>query len=309
MRIKVIINGKLGGRRAQSLSHKISSLLGSTTTSITTTQFPGHARELARIACEEGFDTIIAGGGDGTVNEIVNGIVGCNIALGIIPIGTANDLARYHHIPLDLEAACEVIKQNHHRRLDAIRINDWHFLTVAGLGLPCGAVAKADYLRNHGALTRALTWLLGSKLYLVALALVYRRFTRQSINLHVRTTGSTWSGDAYSLIVANQPSLGRSFLVSPAATNDDGLLDLFAIKDTHNRRSLLRTVVSTVSRRYEDPRNVLRAQGAQATVTAAEPIPIFGDGDLHDSAKRFDFEVVPAAIDLIVPVKNGESPC
>ena len=223
----------------------------------------------------------------------------------MIPTGAANDLARYHSIPSDPEAACHVILQNRHRYLDAIRVNGWHFLTVAGIGLPCGAVAEAQSIKHGGVTGRTLARLLGSKLYLLALAITYRRSTRQAISISVRAAQTTWRGATYSVIVANQPFLGRNFLVSPAATNDDGRLDLFAITDCHSRRLLLQTVLSTATGGKEHHESVLRLQSTRLVIEATHGLPFFGDGELHGESSSFDFQVIPVAIKLIVPEERA----
>lgn len=309
MPTKVIINSAIGFRRSRRLADLIRESLPSSDCSIALTEFAGHATALARAACSAGFDTLVAVGGDGTVNEIVNGVIGANVRIGIVPVGTANDLARYHQIPLDPESACRVIADGCTRALDAIRVNGWHFVTVAGLGLPCGAVKEANYLRNHSRATQLISHLFGSKLYLAALALIYKRYTRQGIRLRLRTAETFWRGNAFSVIVANQPSLGRSFLVSPAAANDDGLLDLFAITETQDRHALLQTVTSTVGGHRENPHNVIRLQSRRLHVETSETVPFFGDGELHGADCIFDFEVVPSVIKLLVPPLFGEGVC
>jgi YegS/Rv2252/BmrU family lipid kinase len=265
----------------------------------------GQATAIARQACRDSCDTIIAAGGDGTVNEVANGIIGSDVALGVIPTGTANDLARYHGIPTDPEAACRVILQNRQRYLDAICVNGWHYLTVGGFGLPCGAVKEAETIKHRGVASRMFARLLGSKLYLLALAITYRRSTRQAISMRVNSAQSAWRGAAYSVIVANQPFLGRNFLVSPEAANDDGRLDLFAITDCHSRRLLLQTVLSTVTGGKEQPESVLRLQSTKLMIEATHQLPFFGDGELHGESSSFDFQVIPAAIKLIVPEERA----
>jgi diacylglycerol kinase (ATP) len=305
MRAKIIINSKAGRGRSQRLRELLHRTLGSDCESIESTTYAGHATIIARDACQNGFDTIVVVGGDGTINEVVNGIIGADVAIGIVPTGTANDLARYHHIPSDPESACNLILQRHFRYLDVIRVNGWHYLTVAGLGLPCGAVEEVEFLKHQGATSRAFARLLGSKLYLLALGLTYKRSTRQGFGLRISSGQMTWFGAAFSVIVANQPFLGRSFCVSPSATNNDGRLDLFTITDTHNRQQLLQTVLSTVSGGPEYPDNVVRLQTRHLTIQVSQELPIFADGELHGSNKRFDFQVAPQAIKLIVPCEEG----
>jgi diacylglycerol kinase (ATP) len=304
MRAKIIINTKAGNGRSARLCELIRRTLGSDCESIESTTHAGHATIIARNACQNGFDTIVVAGGDGTINEVVNGVIGTDVAIGIVPTGTANDLARFHHVPSDPESACNLIMQRNCRYLDVIRVNGWHYLTVAGLGLPCEAVEEVEFLKNQSATSRAFARLLGSKLYLLALALSYKRSTRQGIALRISSGQMTWLGAAFSVIVANQPFLGRSFCVSPSASNNDGRLDLFTITDTHNRLQLFKTVLSTVTGGPEHPDNVVRLQSPHLTIEASQALPIFADGELHGSSDCFDFQVIPQAIKLIVPCEE-----
>ncbi len=305
MRAKVIINSKAGRGRSPRLRELLRKALGTNCESIESTTGAGHATEIARDACQSGFDTIVVVGGDGTINEVINGMIGSDVTIGIVPTGTANDLARFHHIPLNPESACNLIVRRHWCYLDAICVNGWHYLTVAGLGLPCAAVEAAESLRRRNGARRALASLLGSRLYLLALALTYRRSTRHGLGLRINLGQKSWRGNAFSVIVANQPFLGRCFCVSPSASNDDGRLDLFAITDTHDRRQLLRTVLSTVIDKPESSGNVLRFQTNRLAIETADELPIFADGELHDRNNHFDFRVVPKAIRLIVPERGG----
>ncbi len=307
MQTQVIINPRTCKGRPRRFTERLRQLLALEQRAITWTDFPGHATELARDACMHACDTIVAVGGDGTINEVVNGCIGHDVAVGLIPTGTANDLANYHDIPTDLRSACQVIGRRHIRRVDAISVNGWCFLTVAGFGLPCCAVEEAESIRKAGVAGELVARVFGSKLYLLALALIYRRSTRRGIPLTLHGNQSDWKGEAYSVIIANQPFLGGRFQVAPAASNCDGHLDLFAITDNHDRHSLLQSVLSTVTGANNCSGNVVRLRESSLSIRSSEPMLLFGDGQVHERGYAFEFRVLPSAVNLIVPASFGRA--
>ena len=104
--------------------------------------------ELARGAAEEGCDVVIAAGGDGTVSAVASGLVGTEVPLGILPLGTGNVLARELGLPLDLDSACELIAGAHEETaIDALRIDGRHFFTQVGIGID--ALMIRDTTKAH----------------------------------------------------------------------------------------------------------------------------------------------------------------
>lgn len=108
------------------------------------TEYAGHAGELARVYAEKGVDTVIAGGGDGTVNEVINGLVGTGSRLGVIPMGTANILALELNLPYEIQAACQVIATGNTLRIDLGNANGRYFSCMAGVGFDAHVIQKAD---------------------------------------------------------------------------------------------------------------------------------------------------------------------
>src|SRR5512139_3589449 len=112
------------------------------------TSYPGHATAIARRAVAEKAEAIVAVGGDGTVREIVNGILGSPVAIGIIPAGTANDLAAYSKIPADLAKAGDVVRGLRTRPAAVIRVNGEYYVTAGGLGLPSEVAWLANRIKS-----------------------------------------------------------------------------------------------------------------------------------------------------------------
>jgi diacylglycerol kinase family enzyme len=119
---------------------------------------------------DENVDAIIAVGGDGTINEALNGMIGTEVPLGIIPCGTANDLAHHLGIPTDLENAVSVIGQGRTQRIDLIRVNDWYMATTGGIGIASIVIQSLERIK-YSNLGRRLASTLGGAIYLLTLLL------------------------------------------------------------------------------------------------------------------------------------------
>ena len=177
------------------------------------TQGPLHARELARAAVEEGISRVISLGGDGTLNEVINGIAGADVVLGIIPAGISNVFALELGIPFEIAAAARLILAGRTRRFDLGRVNGRLFCLMASIGLDAYAckVVKPGLkrcLKRYAFHLAGLQALLG--------------FRPQPFTVET-DDGSRWEGHA--LVVSNASYYGGPHRITPAARPDDGLLD------------------------------------------------------------------------------------
>ena len=301
MKVKAIINpgSRIAGRSRveQILRAKfpIDSL------DIEKTSRPGHATEITRQAVNESFDTIVVVGGDGTINEVVNGVIGANVRIGIIPSGTANDLARHFGIPRRVDRACDVILAGRVRPTDAIFVNGRYYVTDGGIGLPGRSLAIAESIKRLGAFGRFLTLLMGSKLYLLGLAVALPTFRRRSLPVRVSLTNGQFITDAVSVILGNQPALGQSFRVLPGAVNDDGLLHIFIIEKDVTLRQLVRIAAATLNGSHIERDGVKMLCSEKLKIETPYPSSFFGDGEILQESSTFDVHVKPGAINFIVP--------
>ena len=198
---------------------------------------PGHARELARSAAADGFTTVIAAGGDGTINEVVNGLAsapagGGGPRLGVLPLGTGNDLARLLGLPPEPEEAVSILRRGACRRLDLGEMRSGgerrFFLNVAAGGF-AGEVDRAltpEIKRAWGPLAylRAATTALSE----IDTYRVHARF--EGVDGARRSGGAeTLEIDALNVVVANGRFAGGGLPIAPWARPDDGLLDVVVI--------------------------------------------------------------------------------
>jgi len=305
MKIKCIINEHAGKGRKGGMQSGLKRHFAGHLFDIATTAHPGHALEIAAEAAGGGYDTIVAVGGDGTINEIVNGIRPARIPIGIIPTGTANDLADYLGLPADLEAACDIILRRNVRTVDAIRVNGWYFLTAGGFGLPARAVATAAAMkRRQRSITPAILSA-GSKIYIISLFHAFLRNRGRSIVSRFDSPQFSYTADIYSLVLANQPVLGRCFKVCPGADNGDGSMDIFIIKNDGSLRRYALSVLRTFDGSQAKMPNVGMYRAESLRIETDEPTAFFGDGTIGPTARKFDIRVVPGAINILTPKEKG----
>lgn len=307
MKTHFLINRDRIGARLNELLWLINAEFVSSDTEINVCDHRSATVALAAASAAEGVETIVAVGGDGTVNAVLNGIAGSTARLGIIPVGTANDLARRLGVPADMMDALRLIKSGTASVLDAIRVNGWYYLTVGGLLLPADVANTADRLRHHAILGKLASRAVGAHLYSLALLLTYRRSTRRSSRVEIVTNGRPQQFDTYSIIVANQPGTGQNFEVCPAARANDGIADIFLITNHCSRADLRRTILATRSGSHIANENVVLLRDRAARISCAEPLEFFGDGETLLFDREFAIDVCPGAVRIIAPASAERS--
>ena len=282
------------GRRWPELAHEAASLglQGETRFS----ERPGHLTELAREAAADA-DLLVAVGGDGTVNEVVNGIAGLDVELALIPRGTGGDFVRTFGIPGKLDRAVEVALRGRTRAIDLGRgryrswageDEDSYFANIASAGMS-GAIAKR---------TNETSKALGGKVsYAWATVAVFSRW--RSDEVRVRVDGTEQAGRMHDVIVANGRYLGGGMKMVPEAEPDDGLLDVLLIGDL-TKRDLLLTMPKTYRGKHLPHPKATLLRGTTVEIDAPEPLPVELDGE-QPGTTPVCFEIVPRALRLRVP--------
>ena len=147
MKIKVIINPCIRRSLIRNINDNMKIYAGCHY-NIEYTNYPHHARAIARNAALNGYDIVLAAGGDGTVNDVINGIAGTDTALSIYPAGTANDLATYYGITKDFYSITDSTAEYVYHYPDLINVNGVFYSTCGGLGLPAKVVQTACIIRK-----------------------------------------------------------------------------------------------------------------------------------------------------------------
>lgn len=228
----------------------------------------GQAAALAAAAARRGVDVVAAAGGDGTINEVVNGLDGHDVPLGIIPVGTANDFARQVGIPPDADHAMDVILQRKPQRLDTASLNGRRFLNVStgGVGAEATAETPSDIKESLGPVAYAISGM--------------RKFAGAQ-QYHGRFTGDgfLYEGDFLMFAVGLTRSAGGGTLVTPLASATDGLLDL-CIVEGMSRGDFARTLLKVKRGEHVGQDGVRYVQVRSVTIDAPEPIAVNVDGEI-----------------------------
>jgi lipid kinase YegS len=247
----------------------------------------GDATTFAREAASRGVDAVIAAGGDGTVNEVLNGLAGTQTPLGIIPVGTANDFARQAGLPMDADHAMDVILHRKPVPVDTITLNGRRFLNVSvgGVGAEATAETPAEAKEQLGALAYALTGMRK----LADLVPVRARFTGPGLSLDV---------EFLVFAVGNGRASGGGTALTPRARLDDGLLDV-CIVESRNRGEFARLALRMKRGEHLDADGVHYAQLPSLTVEARTPLAVNVDGE-PQVARRLEYMVNPK--DLLIHI-------
>lgn len=248
----------------------------------------GHARELAHAAALRGASTVIACGGDGTVNEVASALAFRDVTLAVIPAGSGNGLARDLGIPLDAKAAFETALSGVDRRIDAGELADRLFFNVAGIGLDAQVAYRFAELRGTGGLWR----------YVRAAVHEVRRYEPQPLTL--RVGDRVWSVRPLILALANTRQYGNGALIAPRAAPDDGALDLVVV-GPRSIWSVARGVPALFSGRLGDQPGVTMEQVSSVQIEGPHPLRCHVDGEPHQAGTTVSVRVRPGALRVRVP--------
>ena len=262
------------------------------------TQAAGDAQRLAREAVEQHIDVVIAVGGDGTINEIIQALAGSETALGVLPGGTANVWAREVGIPLDVSGAREVLVHGQRRHIDLGCANKRYFLLMAGIGLD-GEVTQAvekKPLKRLGALAYLLmgAWL----------GLNYPSF-----RAFLQVDGRVVKVNSLQIIIGNTQLYGGAVKYTWHAKCDDGLLDICIIRK-HDMWNRVLIFLDFILHREQRRQWVYYMTCKSVKLRTRRPIAMQIDGDPAGYTRKgyppVTFTIAPGALKVIVPQKTPE---
>jgi YegS/Rv2252/BmrU family lipid kinase len=262
-RILVIFNPAAHSTRAAGESDWLRALPGNPQLAFTTG--PGSARALAAGAAAQGYDTVVAAGGDGTINEVVNGLAGTDLALGVLPVGTMNVFATELGLPINLAQAWEVILRGHTREIDLAKANEQYFVQLAGVGLDAQIVKETSWAMKRN---------LGPLSYIVSAAQVA---SRKPPRLVVQCDGKTIEGCF--VLIGNGRFYGGPFTLFQQARVDDGLLDALVFQNL-GYLDIIRYLGNILMGSHTDLPDVISCQARKIEVTSEEEVPVEVDGEL-----------------------------
>ncbi|MDF7811932.1 diacylglycerol kinase family protein [Hymenobacter sp. YC55] len=288
MRICFILNPASGTNRTQdvpALLTRYATEVGAEFV-IRLTEFAGHAETLARQAAAEGFRVVVAVGGDGTVNEVGRGLLGTDVALGVVPRGSGNGLARHLKIPLDIAGAVRRACRPTFQRIDVGYLNGRPFFCTAGLGFDAHVSKMFAQAGTRGLST-----------YVKVALREYRRFRPTPVQ--VELNNQTINTSCYVLAFANAAQYGNNAYIAPLANIEDGLLDVCLIDGLSLTRAVrvgiglaLGTLATSGGAVYHTSHHIL--------VRSTAPIGFHIDGDYIEDATAFEAKLTPLALEVAV---------
>lgn len=253
----------------------------------------GDCEAAARRAVEDGCDVLFVGGGDGTLNEALNGVASIpggleRITFGLIPLGTGNDFAQALGLPTDVEQAVEILTRGDSIAVDIGRLNDRHFVNISGGGF----IAEVSE-----AVTPQMKSIAGRLAYLVGGAQALMEFEPVGLTLQAEPGGERITAAVYAFAVCNSRMIGGGRLIAPHAVIDDGLLDVCVIDamPTLEFVGLLRRV--SEGDHVEDSR-VRYLRASRATIDFDRPVLVNTDGEVLE-ATRCEYGILPKAARFI----------
>ncbi len=261
------------------------------------TQNRGDATTFAREAVASDLQAVFVVGGDGTINEAVNGLVGSEVALGLLPSGTGNVWALELGLPIPspvrwhpLLGAARAMLVGQVRRVDVGRAGGRHFLLWAGVGLDA---AVTEQVESRTEVKKRL----GPLAYVIAAFLVAKDFTGTRVEVNV--DGQVVRARALLIVVSNTQLYGRVLRIASQARLDDGLLDVCVFKGFGFPAAVRHAVRVLAGQHLHDPR-VVYWQGRRVSINAARPLSVQVDGDPIGHTP-IELETVPRALNIIVP--------
>lgn len=260
--------------------------------SIVKTQYAGHAVEIAAAAAKDNVDIVVAIGGDGTINEIGRSLVHTNTALGIIPCGSGNGLARHLHIPMDAKAAIDLLNTGERTCVDYGKINDMPFFCTCGVGFDAFVSLKFADSGKRGLLTYLENTL-------------HKSLTYEPETYEIENEEGTIKYKAFLIACANASQYGNNAYIAPQASLTDGLMDVTILEPF--------TVLDVPSLSFQLFNKTID-QNSRIKTMRAKKIKIHRtkegvmhyDGDPVMGGKDIEVELIPHGLNVIISNKKKE---
>ena len=302
-RYKIIVNPTSGrGTGAKSIPY-IEQTLGEygLEFDIVQTEHPWHAVGLAREAATAGYDYVVAAGGDGTANEVLNGLMQAKLTgtgssgMGILCVGRGNDFAYGMGIPADLEQGCKALAKAHRRTVDVGRVTGGQYPEGRyfgnGIGMGFDAVVGFEAVK--------IKWLTGFPSYIVAVLKTVFLYYKAPL-VTVEFDGEKLEQRALMVSVMNGQRMGGGFMMAPEGEPDDGLFDLCMAREV-SRPRIFGLVPHFMNGTQATQEPIRMARARRVVITAIEGVlPAHADGEtLCEAGDHLEAELLPQQIEII----------
>ena len=250
----------------------------------------GHSIALTEKAIDEKADVVVACGGDGTINEVAQGLVETQIPLGIIPLGSGNGIARHFKIPLEISKSVQVIKKNKLAKMDVGVVNGHYFFGNMGCALESHFIRSYQKNQRHG------IWA-----YVIAFFDALVSFKHQKIQ--VEYLDNVREISPFILLVSNANQQGYDFSLTPQAQSDDGLLDLFWMEKSNVFNKIKFFLYALLKRKLMGKRfDLISLSTLKIRLLDQDDFCVQIDGEnLPIFSNYIEIKVLPKKLNVIVP--------
>lgn len=288
MHILFIMNPISGTRGKEDIPQRIESLLDKNRFNyeIRMTEYAGHAAEIARQAAQNAYDIVIAIGGDGTVNEVARSLTHTNTALGIIPCGSGNGLARHLNIPLDTDKAIMLLNQCHIERLDYGIINDMPFFCTCGMGFDAFVSMKFAEAGKRGPIT-----------YLENVLKEGLKYKPETYEVEDET--GTKKYKAFLIACANASQYGNNAYIAPHASMSDGLMDVI-IMEPFTVLEAPQISIDMLNKTLDKNSKIKTFRCKKLHIKRTSPGVIHYDGDPIMTGEDIDVQIQEGGISIVI---------
>jgi diacylglycerol kinase (ATP) len=293
MRIIILLNPKAGRGKARFVLRQALEVMQGegVEVDVQESRDAQHLLALARQAAAEKPDAIVSLGGDGTHHYVVNGIMGSEIPLGIIPCGSGNDFPKGLGIPTQARAAAEVVRAGHIRRVDLGRAGNTVYGCIAGVGFDSVVTRYAN---------ERVRRLRGSWAYAWSILRCVKSYRPEP--LQIVSDVQEFRGEVIFAVVGNNVSYGGGIHLTPRAKLDDGLLDVCVVPYM-GKVEFLRWVPRAYRGEHLKHPRIIYFQARKVSLNATSRLELFGDGEFMQELPA-TIEIIPRALPVIVPARS-----
>ena len=254
------------------------------------TKYPGHATEIAASYSSKQHCRIYSVGGDGTLNEVLNGMAGSSSCLGVIPAGSGNDFIKCIEPDSDMKNIISRTVEGNARPIDMARINDKYFINIASLGFDAQVAHTTLHFKKLPLITGKMAYILG------ILTTILQRKTNM---LEISIDGGLIKADTLLIAIGNGRYYGGGMLAVPEAEIADGMFDICHV-DNISRMKILRLFPLYMKGQHGKISDVHFYKGKRVEIKSASPIAMNSDGEIS-IVNEAVFEILPKALSFIFP--------
>lgn len=254
------------------------------------TQYKDHAIEIAKEYTSKDTYRVFAVGGDGTINEVLNGLIGSDSVLCVIPTGTGNDFVRTLYKDKEIEDVLDSLISGQEHYIDLARSNDRYFINIASVGFDAEVVYNARMFKNRKFIPSSFAYIL---------SVIYTAFNFKSINMTIKIGEQYIKESTFLLAACNGKCYGGGVMIAPKADMKDGLLDICVIRRP-GLFTLLRSIPKALKGELEGIKEVNYYSGKKIIVEGDREFILNADGELFRQTQA-EFELIENGMKVVIP--------